>query len=84
MKLQKNKTCKTCGAWKRVYTKFYCRMWKEKIFYCTKRETVTDSDFTCGKWKKRDAKADISFRKLDEAEEDVLFLLKAVKKIERQ
>lgn len=67
-----------------MYTKFYCRMWKEKIFYCTERETVTDSDFTCGKWKKRDAKADISLRRLGEAEEDVLFLLQAMEKIERQ
>ena len=84
MKAQTNKSCKTCGAWKRVYTKCYCRMWKEKFFYCTERETVTNPDFSCEKWKKRDAKASQSLRRLEEAEEDVLFLLQAVEKMEVQ
>lgn len=62
------KTCKECGACKRLYRRLGYRFCKLKIFYCARHKKLTDPTSRCEFWKRRTLKYDLSAKRFDEAE----------------
>ena len=76
----KNKTCRTCAAFRQIYQKSVCRYWKCKLFYCCQRELLLDEAQSCADWqpaKKLDY--DLSPQRLEEIKEDIRTIAKLIR-----
>lgn len=70
------KICANCSAFRRIYrNSLYGFFLYDQIFYCTKCRNCVPKNGLCGEWKKRKFRSDLSARRFDRAEKDVLILL---------
>lgn len=68
----KNKTCRTCAAFRQTYQKSVCRYWKCKLFYCCFREQILGELQGCADWMPaKKWEHDLSSQRLEKIEEDI-------------
>ena len=68
----KNKTCRSCAAFRQTYQKSVCRYWKCKRFYCRLREQLLYEAQGCADWKPaKKCEYDLSSQRLQQVEEDI-------------
>lgn len=69
------KTCKTCGHFKRLYTKYFCFLWRSKLHICTLHNKIADGA-CCENWSRRRVRCDISPQRFESVESDLKALLR--------
>ena len=50
---EENKKCWSCGRFQRYYTKGYCNLQKEEVWFCTLQNKIVCKDESCKMWNYR-------------------------------
>lgn len=69
------KKCKTCAKCKQLYRRPEYRYYKDDKLYCSERECVIDGEDYCKQWKKNQCAEGGLSERLDEAIEDIKYLI---------
>ena len=69
------RTCKTCGGYVRLYTKYGCFLWREKTHYCRVCGELAYPEGSCKKWRKRVREYEYSLKRLNCAAQDIAALI---------
>lgn len=77
----KTRKCKNCDSCKTLYRRFRYRANKDRLYYCTVREEMTELENSCSYWCAKKAECDLSKERFDETEKDILLIGKYLKDI---
>lgn len=68
----KNKTCRTCAAFRQIYRKGSYRYWKYRRFYCILSNRLLDEMHGCNDWRPACRREyDVSAQRLEQTEQEI-------------
>lgn len=75
------KKCSTCNSCKRVYERTAYGFMKSNYLYCIYHNKIIDLKYTCNYWSKKEIQYEITVERIDDVEEDVMWLIKHLRKL---
>ncbi len=76
-----NKFCNSCNWCKKLYEKTHYGFMNVDLNYCIKHEKMIELKDTCYSWKMRKLEYEITIERIDNIENDVIWLIKHLKQI---
>ncbi len=74
MKSKKEKKCKDCDACKKVYRICALSFIRDREYYCTENEMLTQNQNGCDRWRKKVPCIDLSTQRFEKLKEDLEFI----------